>query len=178
MPALPDPDPGQTHLLLASRHACRGLMNALAARLALAGPLRVLDGGNLFDLYAIARAVRRGTPRLEAAMERLRIARAFTCYQVATLLAGQELASTPLLVMDLLATFYDENVPAEERLRLLAGCLAQLQCLGRAAPLVVSATPPPPGAQSAELLARLERSIQHIWRFEGEEDEPLQARLL
>lgn len=168
------PAPDQTHLLLAPRRACRGLVNALAARLALAGPLRVLDGGNLFDLYAIARAVRRETPHLQAVVERLRIARAFTCYQAAALLDAQELAATPLLVIDLLATFYDENLPMGERLRLLDHCLARLQRLGRAAPLVVSVALP---ARSDELLARLERTFRRAWRFEPH-SQPVQARLL
>jgi hypothetical protein len=62
----------------------------LAARLALRGELRVLDGGNSFNAYTVARNLGRlvggGGSALEEALQRIQVARAFTCYQVLTLL--------------------------------------------------------------------------------------------
>ncbi|HUF37628.1 MAG TPA: hypothetical protein VMN57_03825, partial [Anaerolineales bacterium] len=73
-------------VLVAAPRAARTQMLALAARLALAGPLRVLDGGNSFDAFAVARHLRGHTPRVEPALDRIRVQRAFTCYQLLTLL--------------------------------------------------------------------------------------------
>jgi hypothetical protein len=165
----------QLSLLVAPRAFGRRLMNACVARLALAGPVRVLDGGNLFDVLAIARDIRRQTASLEAALKRVAIARAFTCYQMAVMLAQQPDGPTPVLILDLLSTYYDESVPLAARLRLLEQGVAQLQRLCRQAPLAVSATPPPAG-QPGELLARLEATADQVWRFELPV-EPQQPRL-
>ena len=167
MQTLPIPLPQAFHLLLAPRRLGRELMNTLAARLALVGPVRVLDGGNAVDPYAIARQVRRATPNVTTVLKQMHLARAFTCYQMAALLSQQEDTPVPLLALDLLATFYDENVPLDERLRLLAGCLEDLRRLSRQAPLVISATPAPANAPGDELLARLEAASQHTWRLEA-----------
>src|SRR4030065_337535 len=58
----------------------------LAARLAQRAPLRVLDGGNCFNAYIVALALRQQTTDVTAALERIRVSRAFTCYQMVTLL--------------------------------------------------------------------------------------------
>lgn len=117
------------------------LMLELAARLALEGPLQVLDGGNQFNAYPVARLIRRHTPELTAALQNVSLARGFTCYQMAALLAECTAGVNPVLVLDLLSTFYDENVPMVEARRLLAACIHQLQRLSLTAPVVVGARP-------------------------------------
>jgi len=67
------------------------------------GELRVLDGGNRFNVYPVARAVRRYTPNLTASLGRICLSRAFTCYQMAALLAKTPADGLPILVIDLLA---------------------------------------------------------------------------
>jgi hypothetical protein len=86
MESLLEVHPGHLYLLLAPRPFGRNAMNTLAAHLAVSGPLRVLDAGNWFDAYAIARLVRRQTAQLDQVLQNIRVARAFTCYQVLTLL--------------------------------------------------------------------------------------------
>lgn len=135
------PLPNQVAVLLASR-AGREVILDLAARLAPLGPLRVLDGGNHFNAYVVARAVRRQTAALAAALDNLRVARAFTCYQMLALLTETPVGPAPTLVLDLLSTFYDESVPLYESRRLLELALDQLERLGASAPVVVSARPP------------------------------------
>jgi hypothetical protein len=49
-----------------------------------------MDGGNRFDAHQIARYIRRQSSQLDAILGRIAIARAFTCYQMAALLAEQE----------------------------------------------------------------------------------------
>jgi hypothetical protein len=142
MNRLPEPSPGYIWLVLA-RHAARQPMLDLAARLAQRGTLRVLDGGNSFNAYAVARSLGRWAGEagkdLENALKRISVARAFTCYQVLTLLSETPTAPYPTLVLDLLSTFYDENVELYESQRLLESCVGHLLRLSGLAPVVVSA---------------------------------------
>ena len=68
---------GNWLLVVGSRAICPTLL-ALTARLAEAGPVRVVDGGNQYNVYPVMRAAR---GRLEV-RERIRVSRAFTCYQM------------------------------------------------------------------------------------------------
>ena len=165
---------GQLHLLIAPRSASRQLMNALAARLALEGPLQVLDGGNSLDVYAIAHLARQSGARPDTILQRITIARAFTCYQMSSLLAGHCKSPLPTLVFDMLSTFYDENIRIDERLRLLGQSLAALRRLSRQAPVAVSACPV--GAKPDELLKRLARAADQRWQIPAPVL-PAQARL-
>lgn len=157
--------PLSKHLMLViAPQAGRTGMLELAARLALAGPLHVLDGGNQFNVYPVARALRRQTANLAAALSRIQMARAFTCYQVSAMLAQAPTGSTPILALDLLSTFYDENVTLAESQRLLAGGLIQLQRLSRSAPVVVSVSPPGPlSADRLPLLEQLKSAATQVW---------------
>ncbi len=113
-----------------------------AASLALTGPLRVLDGGNCINIYPLARALRRRTAALTAALRNVRLSRAFTCYQMLALLAETPADGTPTLALDLLGTFYDESVPLYESQRLLRLAILELLRLRAGGPLTVSARPP------------------------------------
>jgi len=138
---------GQPHGLLAllAPHAGAQSMLGLAARLAQRGPLRVLDGGNRFNVYTVARYLRSlEGGNFQAALGRIHVARAFTCYQMVTLLAEASVQPTATLVFDLLDTFYDESVSLIERRRLLAVCLQRLRVLAGATEVVISVRPPPP----------------------------------
>ena len=174
--------PGNRPLLLVilGPYAAAQAMLTLAAHLARAGPLQVLDGGNRFNAYIVARQLRRlitldkarNSPDLRSCLDRIRVARAFTCYQMAALIdqacPGEARAcpgnartapnGSPTLVIDLLDTFYDESAPLAERRRLAEHCMQRLRQSTLAPPVlrdpapaqpgpvvVVSLRPPPPG---------------------------------
>ncbi len=205
MDLLPEPltdkiTPGKITLAVVPRRAIQPLLE-MAARLALHAPLRVLDGGNCFNAYIVAQALRpallpallaqqarQQTQDVEAALERIRVARAFTCYQMVTLLDETPATAAATAVLDLLATFRDETVPMAERQRLLGHCLERLELLAAAGPLLVSASPdggPPmssPHRQRQatpgdELLVRLERAADQVWRFSSPAPPAVQLRL-
>jgi hypothetical protein len=94
----------------------------MTARLAEAGPVRVVDGGNHYNVYPGARAAR-GRPET---LERIWVSRAFSCHQVLTMLESMPAGPVPFVVLDLLRTFYDESVWPGERKRLLRQCLRHL----------------------------------------------------
>lgn len=147
----------------------------LIARLACRGALRLLDGGNRFDVYrcnlAIGHALGGQTAGLPVALEHIRLARAFTCYQLVALLKGTPTQPVPTLVLDLLSTFYDENVSTVESLRLLRDCIVQLQRLNRLAPVAISVRPGPP-ENRPELLATLLEAAGQVWTLEPNVPKP------
>ncbi len=163
--------PRQLHLLIAPHRLQRQMMTLLAARLAVSGRVRLLDAGNGFDGYGLARQLRQQTSYWQAALERVSVARAFTCYQVETLLTDSVADPSPVLVINLLDTFYDENVKLVERLRLLEVSLAQLRRLCRAAAVAVSTCQTAPD-QPAELLEKLEGASAQVWSYT--EPQPLE----
>jgi len=128
-------------VVVVAPHAAMPMMVEMAARLALNGSVRVLDGGNRFNVYPVAQAVRRLTPRLEETLSRISLSRAFTCYQVLTLLEETPSRSVPTLVLDILSTFLDESVTLEESQRLLKISIRHLERLSLSAPVVVSVKP-------------------------------------
>jgi len=81
----------------------------------------ILDGANRFDPYMASSFARRVLISPERLLKRIRIARAFTCYQMATLM-GERLGSflkeeeeKPwVILLGPISTFLDEDVPERE----------------------------------------------------------------
>jgi hypothetical protein len=157
--------PRQLHLVIAPHRAQRQMMTILIARLALTGQVRLVDAGNCFDGYGLARQLRQQTSYWQQALGRVSVARAFTCYQVETLLSESVSDFSPVLVLNLLDTFYDENVKLTERLRLLDVSLAELRRICRTASVAVSASLPKPN-QPGELLEMLTAAAGQVWSYE------------
>lgn len=169
---------GNSLTLVIAPHAGMPLMVEAAARLALDGRVRVLDGGNRFNVYPVAQAVRRITPRLEETLSHITLSRAFTCYQVLTLLEETSAQPVPTLVLDLLATFLDENVTLDESRRLLQLGIGHLQRISRAAPVVVSVKPLLSlSADRKPLLELLKEAAADTLQFEAPHQQPPAAAL-
>jgi len=85
----------------------------------------LLDGANRFDPYMVSSFARKTLIHPEKLLRRIRIARAFTCYQMATLM-GEKLVSLLregatnqpqrpwVILLGPLTTFFDEDVPERE----------------------------------------------------------------
>lgn len=151
-------------------HAPSGeAMLTLTTRLALRGPVYVLDTGNRFDAYQVARLARRHTAELDQVLNRLQVARAFTCYQVVTLfeqLPDTTGRSVAYVIFDLLATFYDESVSVNESYRLLRIVTGHLQRLREVAPAVVLSIRPPRRPERAGLARLLLDLADHAYFWE------------
>jgi hypothetical protein len=165
METLPVPHPGQLLLLAAPRPFLSQAMPLLIARLSLPDGVRVLDFGNSFNYLVVARSLRRHTADLHAHLERIQIARAFTCYQVLSLLAQTPSGIHATICLEFLSTFYDENVSGPERWQLFDQSLAHLQRISERAPVAVSTALPSPGQPDEWFSALAERATQ-VWRLE------------
>lgn len=163
-------------------------------------PVRLFDGGNAFDGYFVARLARR-LARLLApdpasepfapdpvafpregpheALSRLRLSRAFTCFQLAELIESTPTSPEPLFVLDLLATFYDESVPLRDGERLLATTLTHLKRLAAVAPVIVGAHEPQTLVKDRwRLLDDLQAAADAAWMLRAPQEESVQQMRL
>lgn len=129
-------------IVVSSHNAAKDEIAALSAELALRGSVTILDGGNCFPFYRFARLIRSKTVEGAVAVKRLFIRRAFTCYQMLELLSSSPALNQPYLVLNLLSTFYDEQIPEREVRRLLDACLVEVNRLSMTAPIMISLSPP------------------------------------
>lgn len=143
MDAITLPITTQFYVVIGGQTAADQLLS-LAARLALRGPLLLLDCGNRANPLPLVRELRRLTPDPVRALHNIHSARAFTCYQAAALLdqTANLPQPRPVLIFDLLATFYDENISYAESRRLLDQALHCIGHIRHSAAIVVSARPP------------------------------------
>ena len=128
-------------IVICTPSAGREQIAALIAELALCGAVTVLDGGNRFPAYQTARMLRRHTANILPIASRIQLRRAFTCHQMLALLESTPALHQPYLILDMLSTFQDENVPTAEVSRLLDHCLVQLDRLRLEAPVILSLSP-------------------------------------
>jgi hypothetical protein len=166
----------------------RTLLMALTALAAQGHSLRVFDGGNRFDGYFVARMARRftGRPAVQdpidphAILNRIRLSRAFTCFQMADLIENTPISSEPLFILDLLNTFYDESVPLRDTKRLLSITIAHFKRLASAGPVIVGAREPRALVKDRwTLLDQLQLAADNAWLLRAPESaEPTQPKLL
>jgi hypothetical protein len=139
------PNTNQLYTIIGGHEASNRLLE-LSARFAIVGRLLILDCGNRANPLPIVRELRRLTDDPIAALGNIRTARAFTCYQVVALLEQLEQRTTPIetpvILFDLLTSFYDESIDYGEGLRLLSYSLDCLAHVRSTAPLLISARPP------------------------------------
>jgi hypothetical protein len=98
----------------------------------------ILDTGNCFNPLRMARPIRRQTPHIHRVLERIQVARAFTCFQVVSLLTQTSIAHGSVFILRLLTTFADEMIPVYERIRLLKQVNIQIDRLRRSVPVTVT----------------------------------------
>jgi hypothetical protein len=109
----------------------------LIAALALRGPLYTIAGSDWVPSYGLARLLRHKTVEVKCLLDRTRLARAFTCYQMLDLLAGTRPDANPVVVLDFLHTFHSPDIPLYVRLRVLKQCCRHLERLSYYEPVAI-----------------------------------------
>jgi len=130
---IPRPSRQGKLVFISGEEALPRAMIITAAALARGEHVLLLDGGNCFDAFPIARAARRHGLSPEAMLKRLFVSRAFTCHQMSALISeklGPELmrlGARKVVILGLLYTFCDEDVPEREACALLSKIMESLQ---------------------------------------------------
>lgn len=156
--------------------AKREQIAVLSAELVRHGPVTVLDGGNCFPFYRFARLLRVHANEGTLTSRRLFIHRAFTCYQMLALLESTPALHQPYLVLEMLGTFYDEQVPEREVNRLLDACLNQVKRLCLHAPVIILLSPPLLPERS-HLLQRIHQQADQVFGLAEPAPELIQPSL-
>jgi len=152
----------QIVLVTGQRSYTHQRMQALIVELALAGPVKLLIGGNRYDHYGINYALATATSHYEYILDsHIRLSRAETCYQMVELLNQTPADQTPSLILDLLMPFQDESVPEPEINQLLFKAILELRRLSRDATVLVSANK---SQDRPRLLKVLEHAVDRIER--------------
>lgn len=152
-------------------------MFPLMADLAVKGAIRVVDGGNLFNVLILNRMIRYKTDNVNEVLKRIYISRAFTCYQMTTMLQNLSIDHGPVFVLDLLNTFYDESVDNEQSRRLLMKSISYLKKLSSVLPVLVSISPPPKQNRRPFLMKMVLEAAHNVWQAESEAAPPIQPTL-
>ena len=148
----------------------------LIAALCLRGPLYVLAGSDWLPSYGLARLIRHRTHEVKQTLKQVRMARAFTCYQLLDLIANIRPDDEPLLILDFLNTFQDDDIPLPVRFRVLRQCCGHLQRLAFRKPVIVFVQ----GLKTEDdeaFLAILAQNADEVLRIEGELERVCQPAL-
>jgi len=107
-----------------------------------------IDGGNTFRLYQVARLAKLYQLDPKQTLERIYISRAFTAYQMTTLIL-EKLKETVkqydaklIIISDIAAFFLDKDVPEEEARKIFSQVTAYLSDFAKENQLVLIATYP------------------------------------
>ncbi len=163
-------------VLALPRYRVRDLF-ALMADLALQNKVRVVDGGNLFNVLTLNRAIRRKTGQVEEVLGHIYISRAFTCFQMEAMLHNLNDCRCPIFVLDLLYTFYDESVDDRQSRRLLTNSIRHLKQASSVTPVLVSIFPPAKVNKRPYLVEMLMEAANSVWQPEAGPAAPLQPKL-
>jgi len=145
----------------------------------------VLDGANRFDPYIVSSFARKVLIPPEDLLHRIRIARAFTCYQMATLM-GEKLVSLlrednvmvraqkPLVILlGPLTTFLDEDVPEREVIPLLERSLKKVESLtAEGIPFLLFQSFLSPHSRRYYLMRKLFQFSNVVWRVSLDDEGP------
>jgi hypothetical protein len=123
--------------LILTRDSARKSKTDLIATLILNGPLFVVSGDEWLPAFLLSHIVRGRTAEVKEIMNRLHTVRASTCYRLFDSLASVPSRGEPVLVMDFLHTFYDEDIPLRTRLFRLRECCRELKRLAFYRPVIV-----------------------------------------
>ncbi len=145
----------------------------------------VLDGANRFDPYAVSSFARKVLIPPEGLLKRIRIARAFTCYQMATLMSEKLVCllteegaldqeqKPKVILLGPITTFLDEDVPEREAGPLFERSLRRVDALTAEGisfflfqPLI------PSHSKRAYLMKRLFQFSHLVWRITWEDEGP------
>ncbi len=145
----------------------------------------VLDGANRFDPYRVSSFARKASIPPVRLLKRIRIARAFTCYQMATLIRERLVSSLEqaeettrqekswVILLGLVAPFLDEDVSEREARPLFERSLKKIEEVAAGGiPFLLFEPSTVPDPKRAYLMRRLFQFSDLIWRISLDEEGP------
>jgi hypothetical protein len=142
-------------------------MQELIFRFAMQGEVKVVVGANRisFDRLPLILGDRAG--EVYEIMDRILVSRAETCFQMQDVLAYLEPSPSPIVITDMLQSFYEKDLSINEVSLLLKKCVRRIHQLSETAPVLISAEG---NAERPVLLETLERLCDQRFYFQPSAD--------
>ncbi|HXQ35923.1 MAG TPA: hypothetical protein VN843_18045 [Anaerolineales bacterium] len=122
--------------LILTEDRARTSITELIAKEILSSPLFVIAASEWLPAYKLTHAIRKKTLEVRSALDRLYTVRSSTCYRLFDSLANIPSKGEPILVLDFLHTFYDDDIPLRVRFFKLRQCCRQLKRLSFYRPVI------------------------------------------
>ncbi len=143
----------------------------------------LLDGANRFDPYMVSSFARKALIPPERLLKKIRIARAFTCYQMATLIGeklaclfrqeeeGVEMEERWVILLGPMTAFLDEDVPEREVRPLFERSLRKLEEMAlRGIPFLLFQPNGFSDSRRVYFTKRLFQIANEVWRISLEDE--------
>jgi hypothetical protein len=154
---------GSIYLFQGESEILHAAMEEFVSRLAMRNPVQVIVGGNRISFEHLSLILGEQIGQVYQIMDRILVSRAETCYQMKDVLTALEPIPSPIVITDMLASFYDENLTLPEVTLLLQKCIQRVHQLSELAPVLISADPDP---ARLELLQLVDQNSDQRFYFE------------
>jgi hypothetical protein len=132
------PQPSKILLIVGNGKTVWPDSQRIADALGMEGALRLILGSNRYSLNYLPVQVASRQIDIYKVLNQIQVSRAETCYQMLDVLETTQASQTPLMIVELLSTFYDVNLSDKEVDGILSRCLVEIHRLGRG-PLLITA---------------------------------------
>jgi hypothetical protein len=154
---------GSVYLFQGESQVLRLPMQELIDRFAMQGPVQVIVGGNRISFDHLPLILGEQLGSVYEIMDRILVSRAEVCYQMQDVLAALAPSPTPIVITDMLESFYEEDLALQEVSFLLQKCLRRIHELSETAPVLIGASGDP---SRPSLLEALERNSDERFCFQ------------
>jgi hypothetical protein len=144
---------GWIYLFQGERKVLRSAMQELVDRFAMQEAVQVIVGGNWISFDGLPLLLGERAGSLYEILDNISVSRAETCYQMVDTLQALQPSAAPLIITDMLTSFYEKDLTEQEVGMLLKKCLDRIKYLSLFAPVLIDADG---DAARPQLLARLE----------------------
>lgn len=163
-------NPGSVYLFQGESEILHSAVQEIIDRLAIRGPVRVVVGGNRISFDRLPLILGAQVGNVYEIMDRILVSRAETCYQMHDVLTALESSPMPLVITDLLESFYEEDLAMPEVALLLQKCLTHIYRLSETAAILISANRDPARPKLIESLQQHSDQRFYFQPFPPEEE--------
>lgn len=163
-------------VLLVTHDRAHNSKTGLIASLILHGSLFVVSGDEWLPSFSLPHIIREHTTEVKMILDRLYSVRASTCHRLYDSLAYLPSKGEPILVMDFLHTFYNDDIPLRTRLFRLRECCRELKRLAFYRPVFVM-TQSRQGQEYEKFLPALHAIADKVFTLEPEMEDITQPAL-
>ena len=158
---------GSVYLFQGERGVLDAAMEELIDRLGMRGPVQVIVGGNRISFERLPLILNQQLGKVYNIMDRILVSRAETCYQMKDVLTALEPSPIPIVITDMLASFYEEDLTLKEVALLLQKCILRIHQLCNFAPVLISAAPDPSRPSLIQFIEKNSDERFYFQSFDG-----------